>query len=1120
MAAESNESEIEIGLSHASEDGHSGPAVMDSPRRSRSRSLSEDGESDDGAETRGRGRRRAERYPSPVRKPEAEQERADSSPEEASPKGGGPEDQRGSPRDNDARKSGSDSDSGSDESSDEDSDGAAAPKIRSSIAHVRRGSYDERKKRQSSSPENNESRRSRSRSGSRSRSPRGRYERSRRSRDRDRDRYYDRERYERRTSRDRERERRSSRDRDLEYRRRGRSPSPSQNDKPNAEEPPVKKKKEELDPILTRTGGAYIPPAKLRMMQAQITDKSSLAYQRMSWEALKKSINGLVNKINVSNIGNIIQELLQENIVRGRGLMARSILQAQGASPIFTHVYGALVSIINSKFPQIGELILKRLILNFRKGYRRNDKMQCMTSSKFVAHLINQNVAHEVLCLEMLTLLLERPTDDSVEVAIGFLKECGLKLTEVSPRGINAIFERLRNILHESEIDKRVQYMIEVMFAIRKDGFKDHPIIPDGLDLVEEEDQFTHMLPLEDDYNTEDILNVFKMDPDFLENEEKYKAIKREILDEGSSGSEDDGEGGSDDDDDDQDEDEEAEAGEEGEKVTIFDQTEVNLVAFRRTIYLAIQSSLDFEECAHKLIKMDFPDSQTKELCNMILDCCAQQRTYEKFFGLLAGRFCLLKKDYMESFEGIFQEQYESIHRLETNKLRNVARMFAHLLYTDSVPWSVMECIKMSEETTTSSSRIFVKILFQELCAYMGLPRLNERLKDPTLQVFFEGLFPRDNPRNTRFAINFFTSIGLGGLTDELREHLKNAPKMIMTQQQEVESSDTDSSSSSSSSDSSDSSSSDSSDSDSSSSSSSSDSDSRKKKKKSQSRKKDKGKDKKKKKKKGSSKPAGRQPRSPEEKEPRAKQKQKEKRGGSSDGRRRSPSPDVPRKAPPPRHRARRDEEESSPPPPPPAQAHPRGRRVEEDSSPPPPTRHRGRRAEEASPPPPTRHRGRREEESSPPPPPAAVPTRHREREEQERERERPGHRDQHGHRGGREHDEERQRPPPLQEQRRHKDGMKNGSQATERGRDGDQERERERERRRSREREPVRRGGSRERSKSRERERSRKETNEPKDSSRNGLERSYKENRYADRPRDSGRREERSREESPRRRR
>lgn len=47
-----------------------------------------------------------------------------------------------------------------------------------------------------------------------------------------------------------------------------------------------------------------------------------------------------------------------------------------------------------------------------------------------------------------------------------------------------------------------------------------------------------------------------------------------------------------------------------------------------------------------------------------------------------------------------------------------------------------------------------------------------------TLQEAFSGVFPRDNPKNTRFSINFFTSIGLGGLTDELREHLKQMPKV------------------------------------------------------------------------------------------------------------------------------------------------------------------------------------------------------------------------------------------------------------------------------------------------------------------------------------------------------
>ncbi|XP_014029282.1 pre-mRNA-splicing factor CWC22 homolog isoform X2 [Salmo salar] len=846
MATKTNDIDLALELSSTSKEEHSRSSGMGQPRGSRS--PSEEGERENDVAQQRSSMKATEGADSPAASPGPDDPRAASpsseapivlgSPGVASPGVASSRATRGSRAPSSASVSQEeDESSGSDDGS---SDEAVGRRMKSSVAQIMRGPDDQSANRgRSPTPDDMDgdrrSSRSRSRSRSRERDRRhggGGYGRSRED-DRNRDRYY---------------ERQLSRDREAEFRRRGRSPSPAQKD-PAAEEPPVKKKKEELDPILTRTGGAYIPPAKLRMMQAQITDKSSLAYQRMSWEALKKSINGLINKVNVSNIAMIIQELLQENIVRGRGLLARSTLQAQSASATFTHVYAAVVAIINSKFPQIGELILKRLILNFRKGYRRNDKAQCLTASKFVAHLVNQNVAHEVLCLEMLTLLLERPTDDSVEVSISFLKECGLKLTEVSPRGINAIFERLRNILHESEIDKRVQYMIEVMFAIRKDGFKDHPIVPEGLDLVEEEDQFTHMLPLEDDYNQEDILNVFKMDTDFLENEEKYKAIKKEILDEGSSDSGEDADGSDDDEDDDNDGEKEGEeGGDEAEKVTIFDQTEVNLVAFRRTIYLAIQSSLDFEECAHKLIKMDFPDSQTKELCNMILDCCAQQRTYEKFFGLLAGRFCLLKKDYMESFEAIFMEQYETIHRLETNKLRNVARMFAHLLYTDSVPWSVLECIKVSEDTTTSSSRIFVKILFQELCAYMGLPRLNERLKDMTLQPFFEGLFPRDNPRNTRFAINFFTSIGLGGLTDELREHLKNAPKIIMTQNQEVESSDTDSSSDSSSSDSdsSDSDSSDSSSDSSSSSSSSSDSDSRRKKSKGQSKNKKSDKDKKK----------------------------------------------------------------------------------------------------------------------------------------------------------------------------------------------------------------------------------------------------------------------------------
>jgi pre-mRNA-splicing factor CWC22 len=71
----------------------------------------------------------------------------------------------------------------------------------------------------------------------------------------------------------------------------------------------------------------------------------------------------------------------------------------------------------------------------------------------------------------------------------------------------------------------------------------------------------------------------------------------------------------------------------------------------------------------------------------------------------------------------------------------------------------------------------------QELSEHLGIRLLNERLNDPTMQGSFESIFPKDHPKNTRFSINFFTSIGLGGITESLREYLKNMPRLIMQQQ-------------------------------------------------------------------------------------------------------------------------------------------------------------------------------------------------------------------------------------------------------------------------------------------------------------------------------------------------
>lgn len=576
---------------------------------------------------------------------------------------------------------------------------------------------------------------------------------------------------------------RPDRPRGRELPRRERTPPPV----PTEEQKQAAAKAEYDRLINARSGGTYIPPARLRALQAQITDKTTKEWQRMAWEALKKSINGLINKANSPNLKLIVPELFNENLVRGRGLFCQSIMKAQAASLPFTPIYAAMVAIVNTKLPAVGELLIKRLVLRFRKAFRRNDKAVCLSTTAFLAHLTNFQVVSENLVAQILILLLHKPSDDSVEIAVNLTREVGQFLEEMNASIARVLFDQFRNILHDSAIEKRVQYQIEVLFQQRKDKFKDNPSIKEELDLVEEEDQITHNIELHGELDGQDSLNIFKYDPEYEQNEEEYKKLKAEILGEGS-----------DDEDDSEEDDESSESEDEEQKaVEIKDQSNADLVNLRRTIYLTLMSSADYEESVHKLLRIQIPVGLEKEIPEMVVECCSQEKTYTKFYGGIGERLAKINRMWNELFETAFADYYEKIHRYDSNKLRNIARLFGHMFGSDAIGWHCLSIIHLNEEETTSASRIFIKILFQEISEEIGLRKLQARCRDPLLQPSLEGIFPRgDDRRNIRFSINYFTSIGMGALTEDMREYLQSLPPPALPAPARADESDSDSASS------------------------------------------------------------------------------------------------------------------------------------------------------------------------------------------------------------------------------------------------------------------------------------------------------------------------------------
>lgn len=88
------------------------------------------------------------------------------------------------------------------------------------------------------------------------------------------------------------------------------------------------------------------------------------------------------------------------------------------------------------------------------------------------------------------------------------------------------IMNDMRQVLQEGLVEERVQYIVEGLFKIQRDGFakSGHSQVPDGLDLLEDADKMTVEFDIES--NTPDIqqgLNIFKVDPEFEEHEKEYE---------------------------------------------------------------------------------------------------------------------------------------------------------------------------------------------------------------------------------------------------------------------------------------------------------------------------------------------------------------------------------------------------------------------------------------------------------------------------------------------------------------------------------------------------------------------------------------------------------------------
>ena len=104
-----------------------------------------------------------------------------------------------------------------------------------------------------------------------------------------------------------------------------------------------------------------------------------------------------MSKLTPKTLVEILPQVFALNLIRSRGLFVTKMLfilsGTKGHDTDATaKVFASLTSVINTKLPQIGELLVKRVLFEFRRNFKNHKIRNAITRLKLLSHLINQQI--------------------------------------------------------------------------------------------------------------------------------------------------------------------------------------------------------------------------------------------------------------------------------------------------------------------------------------------------------------------------------------------------------------------------------------------------------------------------------------------------------------------------------------------------------------------------------------------------------------------------------------------------------------------------------------------------------------------------------------------------------
>ncbi|KAI2662518.1 Nucleolar MIF4G domain-containing protein 1 [Labeo rohita] len=438
------------------------------------------------------------------------------------------------------------------------------------------------------------------------------------------------------------------------------------------------------------TASKYVPPHLREAVDSK---------RKAELEKLKRTVKGLINRLsqpNMASISSQLEELYMSTSRKDMNDTLTDILLAACVTPalmperlLMEHIL--LVSVLHHSVGlEVGAHFLETVVRQFDKVYNEPDATdkECDNLVSIIAHLYNFHVVHALLVFDILKKLVTRFSAKDVELVLLVLKNVGFALRKDDPLALKELISEAQqkaNTEGERFQDQtRIRFMLETMLALKNNDMRKIPgYDPEPMEKLRKlQRTLIHSSASGSDMklrvSLDNLLEAERVGRwwivgsswsgapmiDDHENKTTIPSTKGEQY---------------------------------SAKILELARKQRMNTDIRRNIFCVLMSSEDYLDAFEKLLRLGLKDQQEREIVHVLMDCCLQEKMFNRFYAVLAEKFCSHDRRFQMTFQFSLWDKFKDLENLSSRPFSNLVQLVTHLLHRKCLSLSILKAIEFGE---------------------------------------------------------------------------------------------------------------------------------------------------------------------------------------------------------------------------------------------------------------------------------------------------------------------------------------------------------------------------------------------------------------------------------------